>query len=420
MKRLPIRLESIYVGATFIALSGAVFLLFFENARFSSDPQGNTFAQALSAPALLYTIFTAIVRSGAILGAIRRAPLPLLLCLLCIVSTCWSIDPAGTLRRSVLLTGITLFSYSISIRFTPSELVRVLCGAFISMSLLGLAGAALIPGTAIHQDQHYPAVRGFFAQKNIAGRVLLLGIVIGIATTWADRRSRTLGLAAAASCTAGVIASLSATALVDLVVVAAVFAISIVWRKLSKSAAFLVTVIAVVLIPAATYFVYENILLNLIASTGRDITLTGRTLIWAELFSQVREKSSLLGFGYEAFWTADNTGAATTRWIGLGPYIPPQAHNGLIHAFTALGYVGAFLCLYTTAKLILKCISCISSENREFALVGVLGTTFCSYFVVVNITENEFLTYNSVIWCVFVAIYVYANSKPIHRGSEAS
>jgi len=285
--------------------------------------------------------------------------------------------------------------------------VRVLCYSFIAISVIGLAGALLLPGTAIHQDQHHPAIRGFFAQKNIAGRVLLLGIICGMITAVSVRRSRILAIFTVATCTLAVIASLSATALLDLLIVLAVFSMALLWRRLHRSTMIFAGLLAILVVPWAIYIAYEHVLLKLIATTGRDITLTGRTLIWAELFSQVRESSPLLGFGYEAFWTADNGGAATTRWIGLGPYVPPQAHNGLIHALTALGLVGAALCIYSTFKLIAMSAKCLSLGDDATSALGVMGVTFSAYFFVINIAENEFLTYNSIVWCLFVSLYVY-------------
>jgi len=279
-----------------------------------------------------------------------------------------------------------------------------------------MLGVIVMPSIAIHQDHHYPAIRGFFAQKNIAGRVFLLGVIFGLVLAKQVPERRTLGMIATGLCTIGMLASLSATALLDFVVVLIVFVASLIWKRLDKPSALVAGGIFTLAVLAIGYALYDHLFVELTEATGRDVTLTGRTLIWAELYSQVQSRSPLLGFGYEAFWTSVNSGAAAIKWVGLGPYIPPQAHNGLIHAYTGMGILGALAFLLTLYRLLSRALHHLKRGKNH--LLGILSITFFAYFFVVNIAENEFLTYNSLIWCVFVLLLVLTSKGNAAREAK--
>ena len=71
---------------------------------------------------------------------------------------------------------------------------------------------------------------------------------------------------------------------------------------------------------------------------GKDVTLTGRTGIWQELFVSIA-KRPLLGYGYGAFWLGLKEESArmifAINWASLG-----YAENGLIDLCLQVGLVG--------------------------------------------------------------------------------
>jgi exopolysaccharide production protein ExoQ len=77
---------------------------------------------------------------------------------------------------------------------------------------------------------------------------------------------------------------------------------------------------------------------GLIASLGRNPTLTGRTEVWPELIKLVRHP--LLGVGYESFWL----GSRLERvWVINGGLRINEAHNGYIEILLTLGWIGLAL-----------------------------------------------------------------------------
>jgi exopolysaccharide production protein ExoQ len=73
-----------------------------------------------------------------------------------------------------------------------------------------------------------------------------------------------------------------------------------------------------------------------------DSTLTGRTVIWAFVQSEINQRP-LLGWGYQSFWFVPGSPALTEApgWVK----IMPNAHNGYFDTTLELGHVGLTLLL---------------------------------------------------------------------------
>jgi O-antigen ligase len=75
---------------------------------------------------------------------------------------------------------------------------------------------------------------------------------------------------------------------------------------------------------------------GLVASLGRDMTLTGRTAIWSLVISL--RGSSWVGTGFESFWLGDRLREVWTIMPGI-----QEAHNGYIEVYLNLGWIGVTL-----------------------------------------------------------------------------
>lgn len=77
---------------------------------------------------------------------------------------------------------------------------------------------------------------------------------------------------------------------------------------------------------------------GLIASLGRNPTLTGRTTVWPELIKLVRHP--LIGVGYESFWLGDRLEQV---WVITQGLKINEAHSGYVEILITLGWIGAAL-----------------------------------------------------------------------------
>lgn len=141
----------------------------------------------------------------------------------------------------------------------------------------------------------------------------------------------------------------------------------------------------------------------IIASAGRDATLTGRTELWEVLLPMA--ENPWIGTGYESFWLGDRMAKLSSLWY----WKPTQAHNGYIETYLNLGWIGLFI----LGGVVLSCYSKIramlslDSEMMERVSMGRFGLAFLAVYLVYNITEGAFksLHFLFVIFLVLSAKY---------------
>ena len=137
---------------------------------------------------------------------------------------------------------------------------------------------------------------------------------------------------------------------------------------------------------------------------GRDITLTGRTYLWADLMKL--HTNPVFGTGYGSFWLGDG---AAYMWRKYS-FHPTQAHNGYLETYLNVGLVGVFILI----ALIISTWKKIKKEllnGNSFAFFGF------SYFVVAlfyNFTEARFGG-EDLVWFILLLIVMSCQllNKPI-------
>lgn len=158
----------------------------------------------------------------------------------------------------------------------------------------------------------------------------------------------------------------------------------------------------------------EDSLMGVIIQTmGRDMTLTGRTEIWSDVFA-VASRSPVIGVGYGAFWIGR---LVNIPWSEKMTWALGQAHNGYVDIYLQLGWVG--VCLLTFVIL-----SSIRRIVRSFPIdfeYGRFQMTFFLAILFVNITESTFLRGEHSMWFLFLlaALSVpYPNEQRVDSAAE--
>lgn len=155
---------------------------------------------------------------------------------------------------------------------------------------------------------------------------------------------------------------------------------------------FLILLILVISI----YLGFIEIIVDL---SGRDMTFTGRTILWTELI-KIGAKHPFEGVGYGSFWLE---GLAHNLWNipGLG-WKPSSAHNGYIGVYLHLGIIGLFL-LFLLIKSSFNKIThglFIDIKTAKFKMVLLIA------IIIYNTTESSFTKAQSFIWLIFLLITI--------------
>jgi O-antigen ligase len=149
-----------------------------------------------------------------------------------------------------------------------------------------------------------------------------------------------------------------------------------------------------VVLHAFVHFSEHSLFGSVIVAIGRDITMTGRTVIWDDVLN-IASRRPYLGVGFGGFWIGRLVNIPSNQnmsWV-LG-----QAHSGYLDAYLQLGLAGVFL---LSAVIFSSFLRIVRQFSTDFEL-SQLRMTFFLMIVFLNITEAAFLKGNHNMWFLFL------------------
>ncbi|MDR3742412.1 MAG: O-antigen ligase family protein [Terracidiphilus sp.] len=245
------------------------------------------------------------------------------------LSIVWSASRDTTFRGVVYLFVYLLGAAYIVLRFDGDQLIRSVWIIIALTGLLSFPAQMLL----VHADSDGWGWRGAFLQKNELGSAMM----IGITTLIADQRCRavmrytTFALFAVLLVLSGSVTSMVCTAagMLFYVYLSA-------GRKLRPILA--IAVVASGIMAA----LYGDSLVDLfMGTTGKDMTFTGRTSVWAIALQKIAEHP-ILGYGYGGFWSSE----AETVHQYVGNWAPRHAHDAYLNIWLDLGIFGLVFTLW--------------------------------------------------------------------------
>lgn len=359
---------------------------------------GDSPRQLFLPPIYIGSGFIVLLHPAGLISAVRRNPAAAVLTALAIVSCIWSAAPMLTLRRGLLLVGLTLFAVHLVTRFSRRDILRLLTRTVGIIVLLSLVFVVFVPGRGISHGLHEGAWTGIYSDKNFFGRIMALGTIVfaaGAITTEDHRRIAWLG---AALCAGLTVMSDSATAMVALAAALAVIPLAPVLRARGLILTSAVLAGAVVIATAAAM-----LLSNLdaaAAALGKSGTLSGRLPLWQALAAAVAERP-LLGHGYDAFWVNDGGAPSALEFTVTGDWAVWHAHNGFIQLALELGLAGVVLCLVACAAAIRRATMRMRNTGgpKEAWPLALLV-----FVLVTSISESVLLRYSGLWWVLFLVV----------------
>ncbi|MCC6544767.1 MAG: O-antigen ligase family protein [Nitrospirae bacterium] len=140
----------------------------------------------------------------------------------------------------------------------------------------------------------------------------------------------------------------------------------------------------------------------LVKMVGRDMTLTGRTDLWADL---LREPiNPLIGTGYKSFWLGPG---AQRMWMKYY-FHPNQAHNGYLEMYLNSGLIGVSLLI----AMIISTGSKLKKELLSGNSFGIIRFSFLVVAVLYNWTEAMF-TGPNLLWIILLIAALNYPRPPI-------
>lgn len=310
------------------------------------------------------------------------------------LSTLWSIDSGGTLRRTVWL-GLTMaFGLYLAWRYEWPKLVTVIGGAFVVLIAGSLLVGAFAPSIGRMTFEHPGAWSGLWTHKNTLGGIMALGVCVCTAAACVEPQRRWFWLCAGLGAFALVLLSTSKTALLASLLGLAVMGACALMRRgplqtvlVSAFALAAIVIITSVVTLAPDLFV---------AVIGRDLTLTGRTDIWEAAASAVAAQP-WLGYGYYAFWLPDNGPAFWVRQAVA--WEVASAHSSWLEMALGMGRIGVVLFALQLAATLWRGTGAIMRSDA-----GLWAPAFLAAFAMYTLSESHALQANNLFWTIYVAV----------------
>ncbi|MDB6103725.1 MAG: O-antigen ligase [Gammaproteobacteria bacterium] len=327
--------------------------------------------------------------------------------LLIAASIFWSIEPGITVKRLVTASTILVDAIALAVAsWRPTRFQSVLRPVLTALLLASIVLVMMEPTLAIEQSNALELVgawHGLTAQKNAFGSLSAIAFLLwlhGYLTKETPNWLAILGAAIAAVC---LLNSRSSTS-----IMATAFAAILMLMMLRSPPGLRRYLPYLIAIFVSALLVYSLAVLNLLpgsgtllspitAITGKDLTFSGRTAIWAIMNEHIAQRP-LLGSGYGAYWVQKPDSPSMAMLQRLYFY-PTEGHNGYLDVIDDLGMVGGF-CLFGYLIVFLR------QGLRLFKLMRPQGTLYLTLLfiqLIGNLSESRWfnsLDFNFVIMTI--------------------
>ncbi len=343
------------------------------------------------------------------MGALRAGGWVLALALLALVSTLWSSDPDFTFRRSLVVIATTAFGIYFGSRYELPRQVRLLGWAFIVLAMLSAACALLLPQYGIDNQLHRGDWQGILGQKNLLGKAMAVGMIV----LWSGEGvlPRVVRIAGLSLCVVVMLMSGSRAAPV---VLAALLLLVPGYRILRARLTTLVPLTIVFLaMGAGLVFLAAGNSSHMLATLGRDATLTRRTEIWTAVWTAISSHMAL-GYGFSGFWSGFHGESARVA-ARLG-FVARHAHNGFLDLWLELGIAGLFLFVAGYLQAVSNGGKLVRISHDRLATWPLQYLAFTFLY---DLAEGPILRQNNLYWALYVAVVVSA-AQAVRRSQQLS
>ncbi len=305
-----------------------------------------------------------------------------------------------SLRRFISFVGLSILGFYMAKSLGLKQGVKAIFLFTFLLSLLNILAVLTIPGDHISSAGEW---EGILSHKNNLGRFSALGGLTALYALVYGLVNRAVAFAALMCALTLLWMSDSATALVVFMVIGSlVFLLPLI--KVHKSLFPLGIFIGFVVAGLLSVWVWSSWDVVL-ASLGRDTTLTGRTFLWPAVWEAIQEKP-LLGYGYRAFWVEGHSPAVEV-WRQIG-WQPKHAHMGYLELWLELGIVALLLFFLLFAFSIGRATR-LARIQRDPIFRWVI--VYLTFLFLTNVSESTLLIAYSPDWTLFVFILASLDMK---------
>jgi O-antigen ligase len=353
----------------------------------------------------LFTIFLIVLRWKQVLSLVKKDKYITLLIALAVLSVIWSSMPGKTINRGIAIVGTTLFGIYLASRYSLKKQLELFGWMYGLAVIFSFVFALILPKYGVMGGIHEGKWRGIYNHKNTLGKVISPGIIIFLLLAFDGKKRRWLFWVGFILAFLLLLRSTATTSLINTITL---LAACVGFRVLRWSGNSVVPgLISVFSLGGIFYILISANMESLLASLGKDTTLTGRADLWPYVFEMIW-KQPIFGYGYGAFWGGVNSPCyyiwQATNWT------PPNSHNGLLDLWLHLGFIG--LVIFIFGFFIITLPKAVSWLRFSKTSEGYFPLLYMTYMVLANLGESTLMIQNDLFWVMYVATAFSVLNKP--------
>jgi exopolysaccharide production protein ExoQ len=316
-------------------------------------------------------------------------------------SIAWSIEPAVTVRRMIRLYTVVGVGAAFTLACWHERRYQQLMRPVLTFMLAGsIVFGIFFPTLAIHQSTSYElagAWRGLTNHKNTLGAVSSITAIFWF-HAWLSREVKPLhALIGGSIAMTTLLLSRSSTSLVTTLFVFGL--LTMLLRSPPNLRRWMPLIITLFVAALLTYALavlrlvpgMDLLLKPIVLITGKDLTFTGRSDIWALINEHIRF-APMLGSGYGAYWTGPLPSSPSYVMVQKLHFYPGSAHNGYLEIVNDLGALGLIVLGGYLLTHVKQSLSLLQVDRTQ-------GALFLALFfqqAVSNLSETHWLSVMNV------------------------
>ncbi|MCP3854230.1 MAG: O-antigen ligase family protein [Actinomycetia bacterium] len=332
---------------------------------------------------------TLVGRGDAVVLALHRSPALWMLIGMISLSFVWSEQPTTSVVKIVSFVVLCLFALILAVRFDVRDLLAVLAAVLAVGTVMNLVWVMGLPSWG----QSSVGWTGIAVGKNDLGNDASISMLVFIVASREFLRWRFLFYSLSAIALALLLGSQSKTSLAAGMLTFCCFIVFRVFR--ARRTLFGAVVVAVIVSSVlAVLFATANLFL-LTTYLDKDITLSGRTELWAWILDDIANRP-VLGYGFGGYWNGYFSPSHDV--IVVNSWGINHAHNAFFEIALSVGLVGLG---FFTVVLVRSFGRAIRHVPRNPTPAGLFPLVYLTFALMVSITESGVFNNRSG-WIVFM------------------
>jgi len=346
----------------------------------------------------LSTLFSLIPKTTQIIAIIKKEKFLMIFLLWATLSITWADYSFVAFKRlfqfyTAIIVCLSFLVHSDSI----GEVLPTLKIFFSIFMIVSLISIFTVPGAI---SRHYKEWQGLATSKNGLGQASLISTILWIYVLSKDKSIKAklfsfFMLMVSLFLLIGAHSITSISAFLFLILLWFLFAVDKIFKPLGIRRT--ITILSIIFAGSLTVLAFlfaREIIASIFALAGKNLTLTGRTDLWADIMIEVK-KHLLIGCGYKGFWIT--TSPKILKVYETYIWLPRSSHNGYIDILNETGLIG----LFSFFAIII---------NYFVALVKYKEKTFWMWFIVLalveNFTESVLFSAGGIVTFMFLFAYL--------------